>query len=76
MNELIKFAFTDWINFFLVLITGFILYMGILSGIRIIIETAIPKGFELCCKHFFTMKSASEIAHLNIIKQEFKNNDN
>lgn len=71
MNELIKFLFTDWINYFLVLVTGFLIYMAIITGIRVILETAIPKAFELCCKHYYTMKNASEIAKLNLIKQEY-----
>lgn len=75
MNELVKFLFTDWINYFLVLVTGFLIYMAIISGIRVILETSIPKCFEICSKHYYTMKNASEIAKLNLIKQEYAPKD-
>ena len=60
MNELVKFMFSNWVNWVLVLITLFILTLMITSALRILIETALPKAFDAMCLRYFVVKNAKQ----------------
>ena len=75
MTELIHTWFNSGIvSYFIVMLTIFMLYMMILAGVRIIIETAIPKAFEQCAKMYLSISRAADVAKAKLLKEQDGNN--
>jgi hypothetical protein len=75
MNTLINLWFNSgWVNWFLIMLTIFILWILILGSIRIIIETSIPKAFTECAKIYLSIVKAAEVAKAKLLKEQDGNN--
>ena len=62
------------VSYLLIMLTIFMLYMMILAGVRIIIESAIPKAFEQCAKIYVSISRAADVAKAKLLKEQDGNN--
>ena len=71
MTEFIHTLFNSGIvSYLLVMLTLFILWMMILGGIRILIETSLPKAMVEILKNYLAIKNAAEVARKKLEKND------
>mgnify|MGYP006268359189 CR=1 FL=1 len=71
MTEFIHTWFNSGIvSYLLVMLTLFILWMMILGGIRILIETSLPKAMVEILKNYLAIKNAAEVARKKLEKND------
>ena len=74
MVEILKYLTESWVNLGIILITLFISVMFIIAAIRFVIEVVIVRAFNDCITHYFTIKGASDMAKLKLLKESRENN--
>lgn len=70
--------FHTWLNsgigdYLLVMLTLFILWMGAISGLRLLIETSIPNALRAIITHYFVAKHGAELAKQKLDKDNANN---
>lgn len=56
------------------MLTIFILWMMILGGVRVLIESSIPRVFEQCAKIYVSVSRAADVAKAKLLKEQDGNN--
>jgi hypothetical protein len=66
MKELLEYIFKDLINYLLVMSFIFINLMLLLSCVKVVIETSIPKMVRSCVDYYFASKVSIKKYELEI----------
>jgi hypothetical protein len=60
------------ISYLIVMLSLFIVWMAIVSGIRVLIETSVPKAIKEIITHYFVAKHGAELAKQKLDKENAK----
>ena len=58
MKDLLEFMYTNWIHCVFSILMLLVLWVSIIAGLRVLIETSLPIAFEQIAKHWYTVQLA------------------